>query len=121
MSEYSETPDEIEAALAKREQLFEQWAKSREAANMVTKSVPAASLTKQWKGYIDAANKSWLEAAMAAVGEVLVKERKAMRAELEAEVLKLRNEFLQDRLDQERGVKRPLRVVGAVQAEQLIG
>ena len=34
-----------------------------------------------------------------------------MRAEFELELTKLRNEFLQDRLDQERGVKRPLRVV----------
>ena len=32
--------------------------------------------------YIDAADKSWLEAAMSAVGEVLAEERKKMRAEL---------------------------------------
>ena len=50
---------------------------------------------------------------MAAVGEVMAAEQKKLRAEfkaeLEREIMALKNEFLQDRLDQER-VKR-LKVV----------
>ena len=43
---------------------------------------------------------------MAAVGEVMAAEQKKLRAEfkaeLEREIMALKNEFLQDRLDQER-------------------
>jgi hypothetical protein len=89
-------------------------------------------MSDAWQQYIareiDRVSKSWVEAQMAAVGEVLAEERKRaadehakMRAEFQAELLKIRNEFLQIQLDEARGVKRPLRVVGAVQAEQLIG
>lgn len=71
-------------------------------------------MTAGWQAYIDAvgkrAERSAIEASMGAVAEVLVELQKKLRAEfetkLEAEVLKLRNEFLQDRLDQERGASR---------------
>jgi hypothetical protein len=99
-----ETPEEIEAALQKRDEAFLQ------RASTVTRAAPAvpapANLTREWRAYIDAADKSWLEASMAAVGQVLAEERKKMRAELELEVAKLRAEFLADRLDQARGVTR---------------
>lgn len=109
-----ETPDEIEAALRKRDEAVLQW------ANTVTKGAgtppptQASSLTREWKDYIDAADKSWLTAAMSAVGETLGKERETMRKEfreaLEREVMALKAEFLADRLDAERGTKR-LKVV----------
>jgi len=49
--------------------------------------------------------------SMEVVGEVLAEERKKLRTEFEAEIAKLRIEFLRDRLDQERGVKRQLKPV----------
>jgi hypothetical protein len=58
-----------------------------------------------------ASEKRLVEVCMTAVGEVLVKERKRMRAEIETEVLRLRAEFLQGQLDAERGVRR-LKPVG---------
>ena len=131
-TDHIETPEEIEASLRKREEMFLQWAKSREAANMVTKSTPSTQRTydmsAEWRAYIDARDKSWVEAVTAATGEVLAEERKRvaeehakMRVEFERELLQIRNEFLQAELDRERGVKRPLRVVQPVQTEQMIG
>jgi hypothetical protein len=75
-------------------------------------------ITAGWQAYIAGeiarAERSAIEASMGAVGEVLVELQKKLRAEskaeIEREVLKLRTEFLADRLDQERGVKR-LKVV----------
>ena len=56
---------------------------------------------------------------METVGKVLAEERDKLRAEfrceLEREVAALRNEFLQDRLDAERGKQR-LKAVSAVPA-----
>jgi hypothetical protein len=52
------------------------------------------------------ADQRMVKIAMTAVAQVLVEQEKKQRAELEAEVAKLRNEFLQDRLDAERGVRR---------------
>ena len=52
------------------------------------------------------AERRTLKVAMEVVGEVLAEEGKKLRTEFEAEIAKLRIEFLRDRLDQERGVKR---------------
>ena len=57
------------------------------------------------------AERRTLKVAMEVVGEVLAEERKKLRTEFEAEIAKLRIEFLRDRLDQERGVKRQLKPV----------
>ena len=57
------------------------------------------------------AERRTLKVAMEVVGEVLDEERKKLRTEIEAEIAKLRIEFLRDRLDQERGVKRQLKPV----------
>ena len=57
------------------------------------------------------AERRTLKVAMEVVGEVLAEERKKLRTEFEAEISKLRIEFLRDRLDQERGVKRQLKPV----------
>jgi LPS O-antigen subunit length determinant protein (WzzB/FepE family) len=73
-------------------------------------------VAQEWQSYIareiERANKGWTEAAMSAVGIKLKEmraeaqaEREKMRAEFELEIAKLRNEFLRDRLDQERGAK----------------
>ena len=57
------------------------------------------------------AERRTLKVAMEVLGEVLAEERKKLRTEFEAEIAKLRIEFLRDRLDQERGVKRQLKPV----------
>ena len=57
------------------------------------------------------AERRTLKVAMEVVGEVLAEERKKLRTEFEAAIAKLRIEFLRDRLDQERGVKRQLKPV----------
>lgn len=54
-----------------------------------------------------------LESAMSALGEELIRERKRYEARLESELAKLRIEFLQQQLDEARGVKRPLKIVPA--------
>jgi hypothetical protein len=75
-------------------------------------TTPAAppSLTKQWQTWIGRAiaraERSMIRACMSAVGEALIKEREAMRKEyrdaLDREVAALRNEFLADKLAEER-------------------
>jgi hypothetical protein len=117
-TDHIETPDEIEASLRKREEMFLQWAKSREAANMVTKSTPSTQRTHdmsaEWRAYIDATAKKaeqraidlTIEVVGEALGESLKKLRTEFESKLESELMKLRNEFLQDRLDEARGVKR---------------
>ena len=73
-----------------------------------------ANPTRQWQAYIKAkiekAEQRMIRICMSAVGETLIEERNKSRAEFEValarEVAALRNEFLADRLDAERGVRR---------------
>ena len=78
-------------------------------------AVPAPNtFSQEWANYIAArikrAEDHTLRIAMETVGQVLAEERDKLRAEfkaeLEREVAALRNEFLQDRLDAERGTRR---------------
>src|SRR6476619_665699 len=87
-SEHIETPDEIEASLRKREEMFQQWAKSREAANTVTKSAPA----QNGHGGRFRINQTEPYVLMEVVGEKLAEER-AARKRLEAEVSALKLEL----------------------------
>ena len=67
-------------------------------------------MTNEWQNWITrelrAAERRAITAVAEAVGETLGKLRAELRSGLEAEVLKLRNEFLQNELDRERGVRR---------------
>ena len=85
-------------------------------------AVPAPNtFSQEWANYIAARIKRsedhTLKIAMGAVGQVLAEERDKLKAEfkaeLEAEVLKLRNEFLQDRLDAARSTQKIKAVQGA--------
>ena len=78
-------------------------------------AVPAPNtFSQEWANYIAArirrAGDHTLRIAMETVGQVLAEERDKLRAEfkseLEREVAKLRNEFLQDRLDAERSTQK---------------
>ncbi len=72
------------------------------------------TFSQEWANYIAArirrAGDHTLRIAMETVGQVLAEERDKLRAEfkseLEREVAKLRNEFLQDRLDAERSTQK---------------
>jgi hypothetical protein len=67
---------------------------------------PPSGLTRQWQAWINASvarsEQLVIKICMEAVGEVLAEERNKLRAELAAEVSKLRDEFEQTR----RGAKR---------------
>ena len=85
-------------------------------------AVPAPNtFSQEWANYIAArikrAEDDTLKIAMTVVGQVLAEEcdklRAEFKAELEAEVLKLRNEFLQDRLDAARSTQKIKAVQGA--------
>jgi hypothetical protein len=87
-------------------------------------AVPASkTFSQEWANYIAGRIKRsedhTLRISMETVGKVLAEERDKLRAEfkaeLESELAKLRNEFLQDRLDAERGKQR-LKAVSAVPA-----
>jgi hypothetical protein len=113
----------MEAKIAAREEMIQREAALQrwsEVSNshVVTRSAPSRRWERQtaadeWRDYIDSAVKRaeqrTLTLAMEIVGEEMGKMRADLRAEfekrLESEVLKLRNEFLQDRLDQERGTR----------------
>jgi hypothetical protein len=82
----------------------------RQRGFTVDETIAAVAIKlKELRREIAAADKATIEACMAAVGEVIVEQRKAMRAEFELELLKLRNEFLQQQLDAER--MRKLKIV----------
>jgi hypothetical protein len=61
---------------------------------------------KELRAGMQSADKATIEACMSAVGQVIAEERKAMRAELERELMQLRIEFLQQQLDATRNVAR---------------
>ena len=115
--------DEVLARCEQREEARRAF-KTSSRKEAVSKSEPARQrdqpMSHDWENYItreiDKAEQHVLQLSMEVIGETLAKMRADLRrefeAKLEAEVMKLRNEFLQDRLDQERGVKRsPLKVV----------
>jgi hypothetical protein len=83
-------------------------------------------MSQDWQSYIqreiNQAQQATIKLLAEVVGEAMGKEQKRLKAEfearLQAEIATLRNEFLRDRLDEARGVKR-LKVVPP-QPEQLI-
>lgn len=151
------TPDDLKAERAALERAIEQrqrqideaatlaWCEARndvshnrtpDAQPVVTKSArqPMTNdMSAAWQQYIareiDRVSKSWVQAQMSAVGQVLAEERKRvaeerakMRAEFAAELAKLKIELLQTQLDEARGLpKRSSLKVVPPPPEQLIG
>lgn len=62
---------------------------------------PPSGLTRQWQAYIERqvarSEQRLLKLCMTATGEVLAEERKKLRAEFEAELVKVRAEIEQER------------------------
>jgi hypothetical protein len=132
--------EQLEAAIAERQRQIDaaetqawceqQNERARSVETVVTKTAPPATtrrdsqaMTNEWQTYIQtearAAERRAITAVAEAVGEMLAEERKKMRAELQTEVLKLRNEFLQAELDRERGVRRQASPLSVHSIEEL--
>ncbi len=96
-----------ERAAAARSAEMRAWAERR-AVDRPEPAVqaPPPDFTAEWQSYITnkvaRSEERMLKACMTAVGKALVEQRKELKAEFDAELMKLRAEFLQAQLDQER-------------------